>query len=66
MSIDVDLKQLLKNYHSVILRDSKYQDKLDWCFDNCAGNFRDERLGEQVRWYFNNEKDALLFLITWG
>lgn len=51
---------------SVEITPKNFAEHLEWCFDHCSGNFRDIRLHGTRTWFFENEKDAIMFSLKWS
>jgi hypothetical protein len=67
LSADEQLMALLNTWNSITTQeDSEYNDKLVWCLEKCQGKFRDIRYFDTRVWYFQNEKDAAMFVLRWG
>jgi len=58
----------LDTYYNVSIEvtDDNFADHLEWCLDNCSGNFRDVRMHGIRTWFFESEKDAVLFSLKWS
>jgi hypothetical protein len=64
---EVELINLLDGFYTVETPHRFHNEKLEWCFFNCAGRFSDKTVGANTnRWYFEHEKDALLFVLKWS
>jgi hypothetical protein len=66
LKVDQRLMELLSTYHMIVLRDDDFADKLTWCLENCQNKFRDLSDPNGRAWYFQNEKDAMMFSIRWS
>lgn len=63
------LLDILRLYHQVPIKSLEldtYRSQFEWCFDHCEGKFRDLSWGEGAIWYFEYEKDAVVFALKWG
>jgi hypothetical protein len=66
LKVDERLMQLLESYHSIVLRDDSFSEKLTWCLENCQNKFRDLSDKNGRIWYFENEQDATMFALKWA
>jgi len=66
LKVDERLMQLLESYHSIVLRDEDFSEKLTWCLENCQNKFRDLSDKNGRIWYFENEQDATMFALKWA
>lgn len=64
---DDKLMKILESYHVVRLEnDDDFNEKLTWCMEHCQHKFRDIRESDCRAWYFQNEKDASMFVMRWA
>jgi hypothetical protein len=66
LRVDGRLMDLLSTYHSIILKDDDFPEKLTWCLEHCQNKFRDLSDPNGRAWYFQNEKDAAMFAMRWA
>ena len=66
LKVDDKLMTLLNSYHAIVLRDDDFAEKLTWCLENCQNKFRDLSDPNGRAWYFQNEQDAMLFVMKWS
>ena len=66
LKVDDRLMTLLNSYHAIVLRDDDFAEKLTWCLENCQNKFRDLSDPNGRAWYFQNEQDAMLFVMKWS
>ena len=66
LKVDDRLMALLDTYHSIVLRDDDFAQKLTLCLENCQSKFRDLSDSNGRAWYFQNEEDATLFAMKWA
>lgn len=66
LKVDTRLMDLLASYHSIILPDDDFAEKLTWCLEHCQNKFRDLSESTGRAWYFQNEQDAALFSLRWA
>ncbi len=63
------MRNILATYHAVPTSTEMFEDyagRLEWCLTHCVGNFTDVRAHESRIWYFEQEKDAIMFSLKWG
>ena len=65
---DAELINLLASWTHILVRKetASYTDCLTWCLKNTQGRFIDRIWDGHRLWYFENEKDAVLFAIQYG
>jgi hypothetical protein len=66
LKVDDRLMTLLNSYHTIVLKDDDFSEKLTWCLENCQNKFRDLSDSNGRAWYFQNEQDAMLFAMRWS
>jgi len=71
MLIDSSLtmNKVLDTFHKVPgvpYVDQLFAEHLEWCLDNCQGQFMDVRLQDSRTWFFESEEDAVMFALKWG
>lgn len=44
----------------------RFVEHLEWCIEHCKGQFKDVNLYNDRVWYFEDEKDAMLFALQWS
>lgn len=66
LKVDQRLMQLLESYHSIILQDDNFPEKLAWCLEHCQTKFRDLTHAKGRIWYFQSEQDASMFALKWS
>ncbi len=63
------MRNILATYHAVPTSMEMFEDyagRLEWCLTHCGGNFTDVQAHESRIWYFEQEKDAIMFSLKWG
>lgn len=64
---DTELVKMLDGYYTVKTSAENHNDKLEWCFFNCSGRFRDKTVSVLTNcWYFEKEEDAIMFVLKWS
>jgi len=66
LKVDDKLMTLLNSYHTIVLKDDDFSEKLTWCLENCQNKFRDLSDSNGRAWYFQNEQDAMMFAMRWS
>jgi hypothetical protein len=65
---DAELINLLAAWTRILVRHSRadYNTCLIWCLQHSQGRFIDRQYDNDRLWYFENEKDAVLFAMQYG
>ena len=56
-------------YHKVEMKEDdadRVVEHLEWCLEHCSGAFKDINLYNVRSWYFEDEKDAMLFSLQFS